>query len=463
MREKIKLICEKIAESFAGTSDKGLWPLYPLQAFTYFDAALVEDTIKVIELLKQKYSLEEIANMIDSPNQLITHFSQIAITRIKELKTLGKISDEEIDEHLGGLIKIIEIKGSLNSLMNNKNLLNDKKEIEDLKQKNFIESKEEDKKAIGLLRVTLMALVYSLYTDYFTTAGQAAYGPYEFEELKGKKVIVYHFKNLKPVELHPESSILPFKEIKIITVRNSEDIGFNFIMQQIGDFSPKTIEKHYIEIDGKEANLSQVLQKLDVFHEIITVITEKINKMEDLEKVRFIGKVAQYNIKSLREKALGNWYNPNIYEKKISAFGNLFIEKNKPESKGKITKDNLWPFLDPYVPFEDFSDIFANQLKGISASPGKALGDVVVVETKEDLFKIKQGNILVAKFTEPSMVVAMTKVAAIVIDYGGITAHAAIISRELGVPCIVGTESATKVLKSGTLVKVDADEGIVYY
>jgi pyruvate,water dikinase len=61
------------------------------------------------------------------------------------------------------------------------------------------------------------------------------------------------------------------------------------------------------------------------------------------------------------------------------------------------------------------------------------------------------------------MVVAMTKVAAIVIDYGGITAHAAIISRELGVPCIVGTESATKVLKSGTLVKVDADEGIVYY
>ena len=71
------------------------------------------------------------------------------------------------------------------------------------------------------------------------------------------------------------------------------------------------------------------------------------------------------------------------------------------------------------------------------------------------------GDVLVSVATTPSIVTAMKKAAAIVTDQGGLTCHAAIVSRELGVPCVVGTKIATASLKDGDLVEVDAMKGIV--
>ncbi|MBU0979316.1 MAG: hypothetical protein KJ709_00785 [Nanoarchaeota archaeon] len=75
--------------------------------------------------------------------------------------------------------------------------------------------------------------------------------------------------------------------------------------------------------------------------------------------------------------------------------------------------------------------------------------------------RFKQGNILVATMTRPEFLPLMRKAAAIITDEGGITCHAAIISRELGIPCIIGTRNATKVLKDGALVEIDTEKGIV--
>jgi len=101
-------------------------------------------------------------------------------------------------------------------------------------------------------------------------------------------------------------------------------------------------------------------------------------------------------------------------------------------------------------------------LKGLGSSPGIATGKVKLINTIEDLTKIQEGDILVTKMTSPDMVVAMSKSAGIVTDQGGATAHASIVSRELGIPCIVGTQNASKTLKDGQLVTVDAHHGIVY-
>ncbi|OIO27159.1 pyruvate, water dikinase, partial [Candidatus Micrarchaeota archaeon CG1_02_60_51] len=100
-------------------------------------------------------------------------------------------------------------------------------------------------------------------------------------------------------------------------------------------------------------------------------------------------------------------------------------------------------------------------LKGAPASPGKASGPVRVVTDAKDGYKVKKGDVLVARMTSPDFVPAMKRAAAIVTDEGGMTCHAAIVSRELGVPCIVGTETATRVLKDGMVVTVDAVAGIV--
>ncbi len=101
-------------------------------------------------------------------------------------------------------------------------------------------------------------------------------------------------------------------------------------------------------------------------------------------------------------------------------------------------------------------------VRGLGASPGIGVGPVKIVEGPEDIDKVEEGDVLVTKMTTPDMVPAMRKAAAIVTDEGGITCHAAIVSRELGVPCVVGTGNATEVLKEGMIVTVDGEKGVVY-
>lgn len=101
-------------------------------------------------------------------------------------------------------------------------------------------------------------------------------------------------------------------------------------------------------------------------------------------------------------------------------------------------------------------------LEGYGASPGVASGIVKIIHDASELWKIEKGDVLVTKMTNPDFVVGMEKSAAIVTDEGGLTCHAAIVSRELGVPCIVGTQKATEVLKDGMLITVDATHGKVY-
>jgi pyruvate, water dikinase len=101
-------------------------------------------------------------------------------------------------------------------------------------------------------------------------------------------------------------------------------------------------------------------------------------------------------------------------------------------------------------------------LEGMAASPGIAAGKVKLIEKMEDLKKIIKGDILVTGMTNPDMVVTMQKCSAIITDEGGMTAHAAIVSREMGIPCIVGTGKATEVLKDEQEVTVDGYFGKVY-
>jgi pyruvate,water dikinase len=105
-------------------------------------------------------------------------------------------------------------------------------------------------------------------------------------------------------------------------------------------------------------------------------------------------------------------------------------------------------------------------VQGLPASPGIAVGKVHVIPTVDRINEFQKGEILVTEMTAPDWVPAMRKAAAIITNSGGMTCHAAIVSRELGIPCIVGTASrgmpATEALKDGMTVTVDAKLGVVY-
>ncbi len=101
-------------------------------------------------------------------------------------------------------------------------------------------------------------------------------------------------------------------------------------------------------------------------------------------------------------------------------------------------------------------------LDGSPASPGVAFGPVKIILSPEAIDQVLEGDVLVAEMTTPDFVPAMKRAAAIVTDKGGRTCHAAIVSRELGIPCVVGTERATQILTPGQEVTVDGSRGRVY-
>jgi pyruvate,water dikinase len=101
-------------------------------------------------------------------------------------------------------------------------------------------------------------------------------------------------------------------------------------------------------------------------------------------------------------------------------------------------------------------------LSGAPASPGVASGPVKIVPEPSQIDKVLEGDVLVAEMTTPDFVPAMKRASAIVTDRGGRTAHAAIVSRELGIPCVVGTEKATATLKDEQVITVDGSSGNVY-
>jgi len=101
-------------------------------------------------------------------------------------------------------------------------------------------------------------------------------------------------------------------------------------------------------------------------------------------------------------------------------------------------------------------------LRGMGASPGVVVGRVRILGSPSEGAKLQAGEILVAHTTSPDWVPLMRRAAATVTDTGGMTSHAAIVSRELGVPCVVGTRGATQVLRDGDMVTVDATRGIIF-
>ena len=133
------------------------------------------------------------------------------------------------------------------------------------------------------------------------------------------------------------------------------------------------------------------------------------------------------------------------------------------KEKGKLYIVQTRPVTTIKPPREPEEEVEGIQLlSGISASPGIAAGPAQIVYHGSEIDKVEEGEVLVAEMTTPDFVPAMKRAVGIVTDRGGRTCHAAIVSRELGVPCIVGTGNATKVLKDEQLITVDGSKGKVY-
>lgn len=152
------------------------------------------------------------------------------------------------------------------------------------------------------------------------------------------------------------------------------------------------------------------------------------------------------------------------------------IARKKPDLKTLQSRQNGYAYTDKQLVLAKDLSAYLNQksyelndpevtptnmLTGMGASKGKTKGKVVLIFNRDQINKVNKGDVLVAPMTTPWYIPAMEKAAAFITDEGGIMCHAAIVAREMKKPCIIGTKIATKVLKDGDLVEVDADKGTV--
>jgi pyruvate,water dikinase len=149
-----------------------------------------------------------------------------------------------------------------------------------------------------------------------------------------------------------------------------------------------------------------------------------------------------------------HWNTPQDIEW-ASSKGRLFIVQSRP-----IVKMIMKPDAG-----HDQEHTGQALLSGIGASPGSAIADVKVISSQDEVSHVDnniEGNILVTKMTSPSMVPLLRRAAAVITNDGGKVCHAAVVSRELGIPCIVGTDMATTVLNDGQKISVNANNGKVF-
>lgn len=188
-------------------------------------------------------------------------------------------------------------------------------------------------------------------------------------------------------------------------------------------------------------------------------IKGKTKNAEVPKKIRGKQKITDAQIITLAkwaDKLQKHYYFPQDTEWAMEG-GKLFIVQTRPVTTIAKNKE-----IKVKTEKNDIKIAEAPILTGSPASPGMGTGVVKILKSPKEVGRIAKGDVLVAPMTSPDYVPAMKKSAAIITDEGGQTSHAAIVSRELGIPCVVGTKDATKVLKDGQIVTVNGESGQIF-
>ncbi len=200
---------------------------------------------------------------------------------------------------------------------------------------------------------------------------------------------------------------------------------------------------------ASENHLEQKTQLLRSEHE-----TKEVEVPKSKQNKNKIDHAMAIKIAKIGQKLQEHYKKPQDIEFAIDKKKNLFIVQTRPITtviSNQKTLDN-----------QATSITQKPDLVGEQASPGTASGVVIIIKSPKEINRVKKGQILVTTMTAPDFVPAMKIVSGIITDKGGQTSHAAIVSRELGVPCVVGTKIATKVLKEGDIVTLNGTTGQVW-
>lgn len=248
-------------------------------------------------------------------------------------------------------------------------------------------------------------------------------------------------------------------------------------VKKINELLKENLKKRLINIDRIKKETSENYQ--EAFNQIkksqrLVELIKLAQEFIYLQTYRFdIFSLAHFYTHPLLER-IGKRFNLKV-EELVYLTGNEVIDLlkgkirvNKEEIKNRIDNFALILQNNKYILLSGSQVKKAIQkvikeitVKGTVANRGRATGKARFVNEVKDILKVNRGDIIVSPMTHPKLVPALMKASGIITDFGGILCHAAIVSREFGIPCIVGTKNATKVFKDGDLVELNAYDGTV--
>lgn len=249
-----------------------------------------------------------------------------------------------------------------------------------------------------------------------------------------------------------KDSAAALAELENLLERNKKIISARDQLIKKYQFSAKDLKiidflrqiNHYSE--ARKAGMSKaVLWSYPLFQEIADRLNTDVVSLRQLTTKQIIA--------SLHAGSIHPKYQ-TIIEKRLKYYLCLLHQDKIYELNGDEAKKYFEKQFSPVN-----QDI--KELKGTIAQPGKATGKARLILIEHQVEKLQEGEILISSMTDPQMLPAMKKAAAIVTDEGGTLCHAAIVARELKKPCVIGTKIATKVFHDGDLIEVDGNTGIV--
>lgn len=197
---------------------------------------------------------------------------------------------------------------------------------------------------------------------------------------------------------------------------------------------------------------------VDENYALIKKVRNEINDLQILED--FLRNYQYLDLTNLSVEEIMDYLEKNVLpdDEKLKRRKEDFLIITKNLKPIEIQKDKIKETINKYLSEENVSKL--KEVKGMVVFQGDVSGKAKIVLKKNQLSKIEKGDILVTIMTNPEFVTHLSKVAGIITDYGGATCHASIIAREMRIPCIVGTEHATKVFKDGDIVEINSKKGV---
>lgn len=308
--------------------------------------------------------------------------------------------------------------------------------------------------------------------DIWDRATEASFLSFDMRRLK---------KTIDILDSDPQNAVRKSKFIYTDYFWTKTETEISQSLQEISDNREVKIqefEKKNDEAIKRYAHYETWLQTLDPISKRIAVFAQLVMKMRDTRKdpiAQIHAMLAEVSVVMLERAQVNPQFAPYvlIYEY-MKGVDHLFSIKENIESRTKgciyLTEPDfsysieLCDFesaIDQISSLSQHKDEHITTLTGQTACRGNVTGVVRVVLDPHDDKGFQDGDILVTSMTRPEFVPIMKRAGAVVTNEGGITCHAAIVSRELNIPCVIGTKIATQILNDGDAVEVDANNGIV--